>query len=177
MSFYNKFTQNYITVGPEPLNMASVVLNYPRSDAMTVIKAAFENTRGIEEYHDNGFRIVGKSGGGLASYGEKVTVEIPENQSDAEETMISVTSSKEVSANITANPDKYESRFLTELNKLRDKELEEVLELMNQQMNPSQSKEVNNETELSDGSSKMVKVMIAVAIMFFFFQFMIFASI
>jgi hypothetical protein len=152
--------------------MTSLVLEHDRDDAKTMVKAAFERTRGIKQYHDDGHRIVGKSGMGLASYGEKVTVEIPERQSGEGETMVNVSAEKEVSVNITANPDKYKSRFLSELDMFRDYEVEKVKDVMSETLNSENTKEVRNAGDLRDGSSSMglvmVVMMIIVVLMTFF---------
>lgn len=157
--------------------MTSLVLQYPREEAKTIVKAAFENTRGIKQYHDDGHRIIGKTGMGIGSYGERIIAEIPEAQSGEEETMISVTAEKEVGMNVTANPEKYKSRFLEQLETFRGYEVEEVLEVMGESMSPADSKEVASADELRDGSSSMGMVMIAMILLFLFFNFVIFASI
>lgn len=152
--------------------MTSLVLEHDRDDAKTLVKAAFERTRGIKQYHDDGHRIVGKSGMGLGSYGEKVTVEIPERQSGEGETMVNVSAEKEVSVNVTANPDKYKSRFLSELDMFRDYDVESVKDTMSARLNSENTKEVRNAGDLRDGSSSMGLVMVAtmilVALMMFF---------
>lgn len=152
--------------------MTSIVLGCERDDAKTLVKAAFERTRGIKQYHDDGYRIVGKSGMRLGSYGEKVIVEIPERQSSEAETMLSVSAEKEVSMNVTANPDKYKSRFLSELDLFRGHDAEDVKDVMAQDLTPGNTKEVRSAGDLRDGSSSMGLVMVAtmilVALMFFF---------
>lgn len=152
------------------------MLQYPREDAKTLVKTAFEDTRGIKEYHDDGHRIIGKTGISLGSYGESVTVEIPETQSSNEETMISVTADKEVSMNVTANPGKYKSRFLEQLETFRGHDIEEILDVLGENMSPEDSNEVASSDALSDGSSGLGKVMLIMMLLFLFFNFMIFAS-
>lgn len=157
--------------------MTSLVLSYPREDAKTLVKAAFENTRGIEQYHDDGHRVVGKSGMGLASYGERVVVEIPEMQSSDDETMVSVTAEKEVSTNITANPDKYQSRFLEQLDALRGESVETVVAYMSERMDPGSSKEVARSDDLRDGSSSLATVMVVIVVVFFLFSLLMMAAV
>ncbi|MGB9965402.1 hypothetical protein [Halobacterium hubeiense] len=157
--------------------MTTLTLDYPREDARTIVKAAFENTRGIKQYNDDGHRVIGKSGMGLASYGEQVTVEIPENQASKGQTMISVTAEKEVSMNITANPDKYKSRFLQELENLRGRQIDTILDGMSEKMDPEQSKEVSSSGELRDGSSSMGIVMIVMMVLSVLFMFVMMAAI
>jgi len=156
--------------------MTSLVLEYPREDAKTLVKAAFENTRGIKQYHDDGHRVIGKSGMGLSSYGEQVIVEIPETQSSDEETMVSVSAEKEVSTNITANPEKYQSRFLEQLESLRGQDVDTVLDKMSQNMSPEASKEVSSSDELRDGSSSMGVVMVIMMVLGLLFTFMMMAA-
>lgn len=157
--------------------MTTLTLDYPRNDARTIVKAAFENTRGIKQYNDDGHRIIGKSGMGLSSYGEQVTVEIPEDQTDDRRTMVSVTAEKEVSMNVTANPDKYKSRFLQELESLRGGSVDTILDRMGESIDPEESKEVSNSDELRDGSSSMGVVMILMMLFSIFFMFVMMAAI
>ena len=114
---------------------------------------------------------------GLSSYGEKVIVEIPEAQASDEQTMLSVTAEKEVATNITANPDKYKSRFLQNIEEIRHREMEEVLEVVEDYVNEENTKEVTSSGDLRDGSSSMGLVMVLILLMSFFFMFMMMASI
>ncbi|MDL0129061.1 hypothetical protein [Halobacterium salinarum] len=157
--------------------MTTLTLDYPREDTRTIVKAAFENTRGIKQYNDDGHRVIGKSGMGLASYGEQVTVEIPEDQAGEEQTMVTVTAEKEVSMNITANPDKYKSRFLQELESLRGRHIDSILDGMSETMDPKQSKEVSDSGELRDGSSSMGIVMVVMMALSILFMFVMMAAI
>jgi hypothetical protein len=147
--------------------MTSLVLSCSRNDAKILVKAAFERTRGIKQYHDDGHRIIGKSGMGIGSYGENVTVEIPERQSSDSETMVNVSAAKEVSMNVTANPDKYKSRFLSELDMFRDYDVGNIKEVMAEELSPENTKEVRDAGSLRDGSSSMGVVMVIMAILFF----------
>lgn len=157
--------------------MTSLVLEYPREEAKTLVKAAFENTKGIKQYHDDGHRTIGKSGMGLSSYGEKVIVEIPENQTSNKETMLSVTAEKEVATNITANPEKYQSRFLQQLEQLRGQDINHVLDTLSQDVSRQTSKEVSSSDKLRDGSSSMGVVMVVMMVGSLLFMFMMMAAI
>jgi len=157
--------------------MTSIVLDYSRENAKTLIKAAFENTNGIKQYHDDGHRIIGKSGMGFSSYGEQIVVEIPETQTSDDETMITITAEKEVATNITANPEKYKSRFLEQLDTFRGNDVDTVLDWLNENMEPGESKEVSNGDELRDGSSSMGIVMVIMMVLGLFFTFMMMAAI
>lgn len=152
--------------------MSTLNLEYSREDTKTLVKLAFEHTQGIDTYHDNGLRIVGKTGFSFSSYGEIITVEIPETQSSDEETMISITSEKEVSMNVTANPQKYEDRFLMTLNSMRGRPVDELLEEYGDTVTASGSKEVTSPDQQADGSSKLGLVMVAIFLMMFFFMLM-----
>ncbi|MDL0136049.1 hypothetical protein PNP85_13605 [Halobacterium salinarum] len=152
--------------------MSSLNLEYPREDAKTLIKLAFENTRGIETYNDNGVKITGKTGGSLSSYGEIVTVDVPEGQASDEQTMISIQSEKEVEMNITANPDKYESRFLDVLNRMCGRPIEELLDEHSDSVTEGNTKEVASTDEQADGKSLLYVVLAVVFIMMFFFMLM-----
>lgn len=143
--------------------MSSLNLEYPREDAKTLVKLAFEDTRGIKTYHDNGIKIVGKTGAGLGSYGEKVIVEVPETQSDSEEAMISVRSEKEVGMNITANPDKYESRFLSRLNYMRGRPIDDLLDTHGD-VSARSTKEVASTSQQADGQWLLYLVLVLVFI-------------
>jgi hypothetical protein len=148
-------------------------LDYPRDETKTLLKAAFEQTRGIAAYHDNGTQIVGKTGGGFSSHGEQVIAEIPENQSSNTETMVSVTAEKEVSVNVTASPQKHQSEFLTAMEHLRGKEIDTVLSEMSDQMSPEQSKEVLRADQMPDGSSSVGKSMLVAILVTFLMMFFI----
>lgn len=156
--------------------MTTLILEYPREDAITIVKAAFERTSGVKHYHDDGHRIIGKSGMSLGSYGEKIVVEIPENQSNEDETMISVNAEREVQVNITSNPDKYKSRFLAELETLREHDVDYILQKMSEQMRPEDSKEVTVSGDLGDGASRLLIVGILVTVLFLLFMLFMMAS-
>lgn len=152
--------------------MSSLNLEYPREEAKTLVKLAFENTRGIKTYNDSGLKIVGKTGASLGSYGEKVIVEIPEGQADDERTMVSVYSEKEVGMNITANPDKYESRFLAALNELRGRPIEELLDANAGEITGETTKEVTSPDEQADGTDMLYVVLAITLLLMFFFMIM-----
>jgi hypothetical protein len=152
--------------------MSSLNLEYPREDAKTVIKLAFENTRGIKTYNDNGLKITGKTGASLGSYGEKVIVEIPEGQANDNQTMISVRSEKEVGMNITADPEKYESRFLSALNELRGEPIDELLNRHADSVSETTTKEVESTDEQADGTNMLYVILAVVFLMMFLFMFM-----
>lgn len=148
--------------------MTSINLGYNREDAKTLIKFAFENTRGIKTYNDSGTKIIGKTGASLGSYGEKVVVAIPENQAYHDQTTVNIHSEKEVDMNITANPQKYESRFLGSLNELRGYSIQELFNSNQNNITESTTKEVASANDQAGGKSLLIVVVIIVFIMFFF---------
>lgn len=153
--------------------MTSIVLKYDRRDAKTLVKAAFERTEGIETYYDDGYRIIGKTGSrvGLidSSYGERVIVEIPENQTSHAETMITVTAEREVDVNVTADPEKYKSRFLSELDLFRGHPVDHVLRTFD---DDHRSKEVFTQADQTDGRSMLWVVLAIIGLFTLFSVFM-----
>lgn len=156
--------------------MTTLVLECSREDAKALVKSAFEMTPGIKQYHDDGPRIVGKTGMSIGSYGESIIVDVPEAQSNETETMISVTADKEVSVNITANPEKYKSRFLSKLQKLRQHDVEDALDVVGKHVTADNSKEVGSANELREGTSSVSTVMIVMLILSLLFTFMMMAA-
>lgn len=151
-------------------NVTQLVLDHPEEDAKILVKGAFERTQGIKQYHEEGRQIMGKTGVSLGSYGESIYVDISESP-DEDKTPIEVTAEKEVQMNVTANAEKYKRRFVDELDSLRDEPIEEVYEEIQQDVSAG-SKEVENESDLSNGSSIVGVVMV---ITFLFFMIMMFA--
>ncbi|GAB7118148.1 hypothetical protein [Natrinema pallidum] len=151
--------------------MTAVTIPHPREDAKTVVKAAFEDCSDIDTYFDDGIRITGKTGASLglitSSYGEKVIIEVPENQASETETMVSVTGEKEVSANIGADPEKYISRVIKSINDIKGKDIDVIIEVLDENNVSENSKEVRNEADQAGGKGILILVM--VLIMFFVF--------
>jgi len=106
--------------------MPSATLPYSREGTRTLVKLAFEYTKGIKTYNDDDFRIVGKTGIRFVSWGEKIIVEIPLNQKLESETKISVHSEKSVDINITAAPEIFEQRFIAEVNSLAGEDIDSI---------------------------------------------------
>lgn len=128
-------------------DMTTLMLDYPRDDAKTLVKLAFENTDPIETYFDAGPKIMGKTGPRMralgGSYGEVITVEIPELQPNEDKTKAEVTSERAVGFNWTADPEKIESEFMNELNEGRGHDVDDLLE-MNGDINSATTKEVSS---------------------------------
>ena len=146
--------------------MTSLTIPHPRSDAKIVVKAAFENCKDIKTYHDDGIRVIGKTGASLgllaSSYGEKVIVEIPEDQTSNSETMVSISGQKEVELNIGADPEKHVSRVIQSINKLKNKNMDRIMSILSQNGIGKSSKEVDNETDQAGGSEMLIVAMILI---------------
>lgn len=157
--------------------MTSLILEYPRGEAKTLVKASFEACSKIFQYHDDGHRVVGKTRSGLSSHGEQIIVEIPENQSQEDETMITISAGKEVSVNVTASPEKAKSAYIESLEGLRGHEIDEILDEMNRTIDPEDSKEVESSTQLRDGSTNVAKIWIIMMVLSFLFMIVMMAAI
>jgi polyribonucleotide nucleotidyltransferase len=151
--------------------VTGITIPHSRSDTKIIVKAAFEISNGIKTYYDDGTRVTGKSGtsfGLLASsYGEQIIVEIPDYQPSETETMVSVTGKKEVSANIGADPEKYVSQVINNINKIKNKDVDTILEVLDNKNVTQNSKEVSHINEQAGG--KGVLILILIAIFFFVF--------
>lgn len=154
-------------------DVTSLTLQYNREDAKTLVKAAFERTAGIETYYDDGYRIIGKTSSRIgvidSSYGERVVVDISEGQAGSERTPITVTAEKEVEVNITADPEKFKSRFLEELDLFRGHPVDHVLRTFD---DDHRSKEVFTQADQTDGRSTLWIVLAIIGLFTFFFMFM-----
>lgn len=144
--------------------METVEVNHGISQTIDIAKTAFEVTNGIKTYSQEGNSIIGKTGVSIGSYGEVITAECQE--SDDGSTVVMVSGEKEVSANITANPDKYVRRYVSNLRKLKNKPTNEVMSIAEQQISQGDSKEVTNPDQQAGGKGIMILVMLLV--MFFF---------
>lgn len=139
--------------------MSTVTLEYPRADAEVLAKAAFEWTEGFETYHDAGSRITGKTGGGLLSYGESVTVEFPDVESGADRTVMAIRADREVPINVTATPERYEQRYLETLNRLRGRPVDGVLAELESHFAAHGTREVTRERDQASGRDKLAVVL------------------
>jgi hypothetical protein len=127
------------------------MLDYPRDEAKTLIKLAFENTDIIRTYFDAGVKMIGKTGPhrvGLfsLSYGEKLIVEIPEIQPENNKTRAEVSAKSIFSFNLASDEDSVESEFMKELNAGRGVDIDELID-MNQNINANSTKEVSSPSQ------------------------------
>lgn len=151
--------------------MTSVRVPHSREDTKIVVKAAFEDMSAIKTYHDDGIRVIGKTGAhGLlvTSYGEQVTVEISEDQPSDTETMISVTGQKEVGVNIGANPEKFVSQFIEKINALKDHDIEVILGVLEDNDIDVDSKEVERQSQQASGSWLLIVILILIFVFMLF---------
>ncbi|WP_135534453.1 hypothetical protein [Halostella pelagica] len=153
--------------------MESVQLKASETDAIDIAKLAFEYTSGIKTYYQERNYIIGKTGAGLGSYGEKVIVECQNAGGDNSQTVMTVSGEKEVSTNITANPDKYVRRFVSNIHNLKDRPMSEIVELADQHMTANGTKEVTDSSNQSSGNW----LMYVVFAMVFVFMIMMMSSI
>lgn len=135
--------------------MTEIVLQQSHEDAKELVKEAFENTRGISEYHDGGRQIVAKTGVSfprvLWSYGESIYVDFSES-TNANQTRIDVWAEKEVSINIGANPERYKRRFLRELDSLREQDETEWGNVNRKQQTASETNSGNQPVDIPPSS-------------------------
>jgi FlaA1/EpsC-like NDP-sugar epimerase len=138
--------------------MTELVLKHPRNDAKTIVKASMERMTSIDAYTDEGQRIVGKQEATITGgNGARMIVNIPEAQRDDEETVIDVNAEKEVSIDMSTNPEDIKSEFLEIVNDLRDQDIDTILDRMSDDMSPDSSKEVASSTNFQDSQSTLGK--------------------
>lgn len=116
--------------------MTDVTLPYPRTEAAEIVKAAFERMADVDTYEvvENGSVIVGKTGGGLTSFGEEVVVAFPEAKTgsvveDTQEkpqTVVSVSAQAQSTYNLSANPWKHKTDFVSQLHELKGTPINEI---------------------------------------------------
>lgn len=143
----------------------SIDVEYPRDEAVLLVKAAFERTDGVKQYHDDGDRVLAKTRVGVTSWGEQVVVEYSEQPAGERRTTLSVDSGRELWTNVTANPQRYEARFLDELEALRGRDAEEFRESLDRRSSAGLSKEVASAGELRNGWSIAVGVVLLVTLL------------
>lgn len=150
--------------------MTSISIDHPREDSKTIIKASMERMNSIDAYTDEGQRIVGKQEATLTGgNGARLIVDVPEMQEEEDKTVIEANAEKEVSIDMATNPEDIKSDFLDNVNNLRNKEIDELLDEMSKKMSPEESKEVDSSGSFSDNQSTMGKrfIIIFVALMIF----------
>ena len=98
-------------------------------EAKIVVKEALQRTEGISKVEEGGHQIVGKTGISfprvLWSYGENVYIEFSDPDEDGK-IPIEVRAEKSIWTNIFAQPEKFKREFLSELDEIRDRPIEEI---------------------------------------------------
>lgn len=135
--------------------MATVRIPQGREDAIIIVKASLEACDDVKSYCDDGTRVVANTRARLgmlvSSYGEKIIIEIPHDQSSSSETMVSITGKRQVSVNIGADPEKYVSQLLSTINRLKSKDMAVILDILDEMDIDESSKEVTDISNLSGG--------------------------
>ncbi|WP_199241328.1 hypothetical protein [Halorubrum sp. ASP121] len=150
--------------------MTTIALEHPREDAKTVIKASIEQMSSIDAYTDEGQRIVGQQEASLmGGNGARLTVDVPEMQENEDKTVVEVNAEKEVAIDMATNPEDIKSEFLDVLNKLRDEDVDTLLEKLSKDMSPEQSKEVTSSASFGDNQSTMGKRFIIIFVVMMLF--------
>jgi len=148
--------------------METIKTNYDWNTAVALVKTAFERTRGIKTYTQEGNTITGKTGASLGSYGEQVLAEcVPPGGNETAGTIITVTGEKEVDMNITANPQKYVQRFVSQVHTLNGQPPDQIMAEAQQILSQGQSKEVADANQQASGQW-LVYLVVAVSFLFFF---------
>jgi len=142
--------------------MAVVDLDCAVPEARLLVTAALQNTEGVRQYHEGEDRIVAKTGLGLFSWGEAVTVDL--DRRSADETRLRVDASREVSLNVTAKPGRYEERFLAELSALRRDGPEEARRVLERARTADRSREVPDRGDLRSGRTVLLAFLGLVAL-------------
>lgn len=136
--------------------MTELVLQHPREDAKTIIKAALEMTDAIDAYTDERQRIVGKQEASITGgNGARLIIEIPEMQRSEDKTVIEIDAEKEVSIDMATNAEDIKSEFLNIVNEMRKRDIEDLLDEMSQKMSHRESKEIDSSKDFSDTQSTM----------------------
>lgn len=138
--------------------MTTVVLEHPREDAKTVIKAAIERMSSIDAYTDEGQRIVGQQEASLTGgNGARLTIDVPEMQESDSKTVVEINAEKEVAIDMATNPEDIKSEFLDLVNNLRNKDIDSLLQEISEDINPDESKEVSSSASFGDNETTMAK--------------------
>jgi hypothetical protein len=138
--------------------MTSVVLEYPRDEAKTIIKASIEQTSSIDAYTDETQRIVCQQEASLTGgNGARLTVDIPEMQENENKTRIEISAEKEVAIDMATNPEDIKSDLLNNLNRIRGGDIDDIVERTANSMTPQSSKEVSSSNEFGSNETTMGK--------------------
>ncbi|TKX86604.1 hypothetical protein EXE43_07610 [Halorubrum sp. SS5] len=90
-------------------------------------------------------------------------------QENEDKTVVEVNAEKEVAIDMATNPEDIKSEFLDILNKLRDEDVDTLLEKLSKDMSPEQSKEVTSSASFGDAQSTMGKRFIIIFVVMMLF--------
>lgn len=153
--------------------MQTVQTDYDLDTTILLMKTAFERTSGIKTYTQQGRRVTGKTGASLGSYGETIIAETQPTDGDGGECTITISGEKDVSMNITANPDKYVRRYMNQLLELHGRPEDNIVSIAEQTVEQGGSREVVDKSQQADGSWLMLVVVVGT----FLLMMLMFASI
>ena len=148
--------------------METIHLSQSVTDSIDIAKTAFEKMKGIETYHQQGNSVVGKTGPGIKSYGEAVLVNCQQSNEEGYLSVMTISGEREVSTNITSNPDKYVHQFVSNVYDLKDKTMEDILTIAGREMSEGGSKEVTQASQQASGSGFMIVMVVATLVIFLF---------
>lgn len=117
-SQYSRLTMEQLAPPPQQIQHGDhwVTFDCPPAAAKEMVVDALWRTNGISKVEDRGYTVVGDTGVTLLSWGSEVYVTF---YADGSQVGAVVRSEKKVSINVTANPDKYQRRFLGQLDAVR----------------------------------------------------------
>ena len=145
--------------------MSTVTLDMPRDKAETVVKAALEEMNAIHKYSVDGRYVIGATGLRLTSNGERVVVELDERDG---QTDCIVEGEAAISGNITASPEQFQRRCVTQIEELRELPFEKSRAIVDEG-----SSEVRSEEKLGSSVLQIFAIVITVILLNIGFMFVI----
>lgn len=153
--------------------MTTIALEHPRDDSKTIIKASLEHMSSIDAYTDEGQRIVGQQEASvMGGNGARLIVDVPEMQESEDRTVIEVSAEKEVAIDMATNPEDIKSEFLDIVNGIRDRDVDDLLDELSQEMSPVESKEVSSSDRFGDAQSAIGARFVIMFVLMMLFTFM-----
>ena len=146
--------------------MSTVTLDMSRDKAETVVKAAFEEMSAISKYSVDGRYVVGATGLRLTSNGERVVVELDEQD---DRTDCIVEGEAAISGNITASPEQFQRRCVTQIEELRKEPFERSRSIVEEGSSEVQSVDKSGSPMLKIFAIVMLSLLLTFGIMFFSF--------
>lgn len=144
--------------------MTRLILEYPLEDAKQLVREAFYRTHGISSVQEGQRQIVGKTGISfprvLWSWGEYVYADFSDTGNDGQ-VQVDIWAEKAVWMNITAKPQTFKRRFLSQLEALRGINAQEI------EHRPAVSQKTQGESTFLSGVRLILFVIISVLLMSF----------